>query len=263
MRRLLLMAAVVAFSLVPLTVFAQRGGGMHGGGFAGHAGFSSHSGMRAGGFGGGMRGGSPGMMSGARFSSHHSGTWHGGSGSWHGGSGSWHGGSHHRHSGPNLIIGSRFRFRYPYYAYAPFGYYSPFWWDWYSSSYDRSDNDDNYVAQRQTQQQFDQLYQQIQDLRDERDEREYGRAQSQPAPVPPAPTRSEATIQPDMSVVLVYLDKRIEEIKNYAVANEKVVVFDNNRIRKIPLADIDLAATMKLNDERGVNFQIPNPAGTE
>jgi hypothetical protein len=64
-------------------------------------------------------------------------------------------------------------------------------------------------------------------------------------------------------VVIVYLDKRIEEIKNYAVANEKVVVFDNHHIKKIPLADIDLAATMKLNDERGVDFQIPNPAGTE
>ena len=60
-----------------------------------------------------------------------------------------------------------------------------------------------------------------------------------------------------------WINKRIEEIKNYAVANEKVVVFDNHHIKKIPLADIDLAATMKLNDERGVDFQIPNSAGTE
>ena len=252
MRRLLLTAAVVAFSLVPITLFAQRGGGMHSGGFAGHAGFSSHSGMRAGGFGG-VHAGPSGMMSGARFSSHHAGLRHGNPGTRHGT-------VHHTQSGPNLIIGFHSHSRYPYYGYAPFGYYSPFWWDGYRSSYDRSDDNDNYVAQRQTQQQFDQLYQQIQDLREER---EYSRAQSQPAPAPPAPTKGEANIQPDMSVVLVYLDKRIEEIKNYAVANEKVVVFDNNRIRKIPLADIDLAATMKLNDERGVDFQVPNPAGTE
>lgn len=224
---------------------------MHGGGFAGHAGFSSHSGMRAGGFGGGMHAGPAGMMSGAHApNGFHS-------------SGIWHGTVHHTHSGPNLIIGFHTHHRYPYYGYAyPFGYYSPFWWDWYGSSYDRS-NDANYVAQRQTQQQFDQMYQQLQDLRDERDERQYIQAQSQPAPAQSAPAKTEARVEPDMSVVLVYFDKRIEEIKNYAVANEKVVVFDNHHIKKIPLADIDLAATMKLNDERGVDFQIPNPAGTE
>lgn len=251
MRRLVLTAAVVSFSLVPLTLLAQRGGGMHGGGFGGHAGFSSHSGMTAGGFGGGMRG--PGMMSGAHapHSFHSSGTWHGGT---------WHGTIHHGHSGPNLVIGFRSRFRYPYYAYAPFGYYSPFWWDWSSSSYDRSNNDDNYVTQRQAQQQIEDLSQQVQDLQQEREERAYSQP---PVPRPPAPSNTEAKIEPDMSVVLVYLDKRIEEIKNYAVANEKVVVFDNHHIKKIPLADIDLAATMKLNDERGVDFQIPNPAGTE
>jgi hypothetical protein len=247
MRRLVLTAAVVSFALVPLTLLAQRGGGMHGGGFAGHAGFSSHAGMRAGGFGG-THGGPHGMMSGARFSS----------GARH--SGTWHGTFHRGHSGPNLVIGFHSRFRNPYYAYGPFGYYSPFGWDWYNSSYDRSDNDDNYVAQRQTQQQIDDLSQQVQDLQQEREERAYSQP---PVPRPPAPSNTEAKIQPDMSVVLVYLDKRIEEIKNYAVANEKVVVFDNHHIKKIPLADIDLAATMKLNDERGVDFQIPNPAGTE
>jgi hypothetical protein len=242
----MLTAAVVSFSLVPLMVFAQRGGGMHGGGFGGHAGFSTHSGMRAGGFGGGMRGG-PGMMSSAH--------------SLHGShsSGMWHGTMHHTHSRPNLVIGFHSRHRYPYYAYAPFGYYSPFWWDWYNSSYDRSD--DNYVAQRQAQQQIDQLSQQVEDLQQEREERAYSQP---PLPRPPAaPANTEARIEPDMSVVLVYLDKRIEEIKNYAVANEKVVVFDNHHIKKIPLGDIDLAATMKLNDERGVDFQIPNRAGTE
>ena len=192
-------------------------------------------------------------MSGAHAHSFHT------SGSWNGGT--WHGMVHHTHSGPNLIIGFPSHFHYPYYAYsayAPFGYYSPFWWDWNNSSYDRSE--DNYVAQRQAQQQIDDLSQQVQDLQQEREERAYSQP---PLPRPPAPSSTEAKIVPNMSVVLVYLDKRIEEIKNYAVANEKVVVFDNHHIKKIPLADIDLAATMKLNDERGVDFQIPNPAGTE
>jgi hypothetical protein len=38
-----------------------------------------------------------------------------------------------------------------------------------------------------------------------------------------------------------------------------LVVLEGNRRKKYPLADIDLAATMKLNDERGVNFEVPNP----
>ena len=223
---------------------------MHGGGSTGHAGFSGHSGMRAGGFSGGMHAGPPGMMSGA----------HGPQG-FHSSSGMWHGTVHHTHTGPNLVIGFHTHFRYPYYAYAPFGYYSPFAWDWYNSSYDRS-NDDNYVMQRQTQQQFDQLYQQIQDLRDERDERQYSQAAA-PQPIPAPPVRAEAKNDPSMSVVLVFLDRHIQEVKNYAIANEKVVVFDDHHIKKIPLADIDLAATQKLNDERGVDFQVPNPAGTE
>jgi hypothetical protein len=250
MRRLVLTAALLSFALVPLTLRAQRGGGMHGGGSTGHAGFSGHSGMRAGGFSGGVHAGPPGMMSGAR-----------GPQGFHSSSGMWHGTVHHTHSGPNLIIGFHSHFRYPYYAYAPFGYYSPFAWDWYNSSYDRS-NDDNYVMQRQTQQQFDQLYQQIQDLRDERDERQYSQAAA-PQPVPAPSVRAEAKNDPSMSVVLVFLDRHIQEVKNYAIANEKVVVFDDHHIKKIPLADIDLAATQKLNDERGVDFQVPNPAGTE
>jgi hypothetical protein len=38
-----------------------------------------------------------------------------------------------------------------------------------------------------------------------------------------------------------------------------LVVLDGNKRTKFPLADIDLAATMKLNDERGVDFEVPNP----
>ena len=146
-------------------------------------------------------------------------------------------------------------YRYPYYY---GGYWWSPWWDWSSSSYDRSD--DNYVAQRQTQQQIDDLSQQVQDLQQEREERAYSQP---PVPRPSVPSNTQAKIEPDMSVVLVYLDKRIEEVKNYAVANEMLVVLDGNRKKKYPLADIDLAATMKLNDERGVAFDVPNPVITQ
>ena len=33
--------------------------------------------------------------------------------------------------------------------------------------------------------------------------------------------------------------------------------FDEGRTRRIPLTDLDLPATLKVNDDRGVDFQIP------
>jgi hypothetical protein len=63
--------------------------------------------------------------------------------------------------------------------------------------------------------------------------------------------------------VLVFLDRHIQEVKNYAVAHEMLIVLDGGRRTKYPLADIDLAATMKLNDERGVDFEVPNPVITQ
>jgi hypothetical protein len=109
--------------------------------------------------------------------------------------------------------------------------------------------------------QIDELSQEVQRLRQEQ---EYSSsAAAVPAPTPsPAPTAMPSAEAPKVDsglpVVLVFFDKKIQEVKNYAVMNEMLVVFDGVRTRKIPLRDVDLAATMKLNDERGVDFQIPN-----
>jgi hypothetical protein len=143
-------------------------------------------------------------------------------------------------------------YRYPgYYR----GYYSPFYWDGYGSSYDSSDSD---YVQQQTLRQIDDLNAEVQRLREEREysqpREDYSQAPMAVVPRPPKDTKLDS----DLPVVLVFLDKRIQEIKNYAVINETLVVFDGTRSKRIPLADVDLAATMKLNDERGVDFQIPN-----
>jgi len=104
--------------------------------------------------------------------------------------------------------------------------------------------------------QIDELSQEVQRLREEQ---AYSQARPAPAP-PPSPGVDSAGARMDagLPIVLVFLDKRIQEIKNYAVINETLMVFDGQRTKKIALADLDLAATMKLNDERGVDFQIPN-----
>lgn len=135
------------------------------------------------------------------------------------------------------------------------GYYSPYYWDWYGSSYDSSESD---YVQQQTARQIDDLSAEVQRLREEREYSQPREGYPQPpmAAVPRPPT--DTKFDSDLPIVLVFLDKRIQEIKNYAVMNETLVVFDGTRSKRIPLADVDLAATMKLNDERGVDFQIPN-----
>src|SRR5262249_54958820 len=109
-------------------------------------------------------------------------------------------------------------------------------------------------AQYQTNAQIDRLSDEVQELREQRAS---GLAE-QNVPRPPAQPQSEAKNE-DLPVILVFLDRHIQEVRNYAVANEMVVAFDGTRTRKYPLRDIDLAATLKLNDERGVNFDVPPP----
>src|SRR4029077_716862 len=124
------------------------------------------------------------------------------------------------------------------------GYYSPYW-DWYGSSYDSSDSD---YVQQQTARQIDDLSAEVQRLREEREysqpREDYPQAPVAAVPRPP----TDAKLDSDLPIVLVFFDKRILEIKNYAVMNETLVVFDGTRSKRIPLADVDLAATMKLND---------------
>lgn len=111
--------------------------------------------------------------------------------------------------------------------------------------------------------QIDDLSQEVQRLRQEKESSQTASALAatpapRPTPVPPQASVEPPKIDSGLPVVLVFFDKKIQEIKNYAVMNEMLVVFDGTRTRKIPLRDVDLAATMKLNDERGVDFQIPN-----
>jgi hypothetical protein len=240
MRRSLFIPALLLISGSVLC-WAQRGGGGHRGG-----------GFRA---GGGMRGPSGGMRSGG---THFSG---GGRSGFHG-----PGAFHSPHHGPVFVPrhgfhGHGFGHRnfYPYYNWYPsYAYYGGPLWDGNDSSYDARFNNDDY-ARYQTAAEINRLSDEVQRLREEREEREYNEVAAQPAPAPAPQPALKATAQPDLPVVVVFLDRHIQEVKNYAVANEMLVVLDGTRRTKYPLADIDLAATMKLNDERGVDFQIPNP----
>jgi hypothetical protein len=59
--------------------------------------------------------------------------------------------------------------------------------------------------------------------------------------------------------VLIFRDKHQEEIENYAIVGKTLWILDQDRARKIPLAQIDIAATNQANANRGVDFAIPAP----
>lgn len=70
-----------------------------------------------------------------------------------------------------------------------------------------------------------------------------------------APAEESVTVQP--STVLVFKDGHQSDVINYAIVGDTLFDFAGGRTRKILLADLDLAATHKANDDRGVDFQIP------
>jgi len=59
------------------------------------------------------------------------------------------------------------------------------------------------------------------------------------------------------ATVLVFRDQHREEIQNYAIVDSTLWNFSSQRAEKIPLGALDLPATMKANDERGLSFRLP------
>jgi len=78
-------------------------------------------------------------------------------------------------------------------------------------------------------------------------------AAPQPAPAPPAPENEDA-------VTLVFKDGRpSEQIHNYALTRTTLYVRDQHR-RDIPVDQLDLAATQKVNHDAGIDFHVPGAA---
>jgi hypothetical protein len=245
MRRLFTYAAFfLIISIVP--VCAQRGGrgfgGSHGGfsgargGSGGHTGFASHS------FGGPGFGGS--HFTGSGFS-------RSGMGS-HFGSGFGFRGDRFRGSRFDRGFRRDHGFRHHCFG-CGFGFTFGFdpWWDYWwwdsHSSYDEDAARERELANEMNSQNLEEqrmLREQDQDL--------YARPAAQP--------REEEHAQNDPATVLVFRDQHQREIQNYAIADGILWNFMPQRTEKIPLAILDIPATEKANDDRGVEFHLP-PAG--
>jgi hypothetical protein len=130
------------------------------------------------------------------------------------------------------------------------GYYDPWldWWWWdQHSSYDEDRAREIQAANEMNQESLEE-----QRARREEDQDIYAR--SEPAPQQREAARAD---DPTPATVLVFRDQHKQEVKNYAIVGQTLWAFASSRTQKIPLADLDLPATVKANDDRGLDFRVP------
>lgn len=231
MRRWLSIAAFGLLLISPPAWAQRHGGGGGGGHFASHSGSVSHSFS-------------------ASASSH-----------------AFHGGGFSRGSGVRLRTGNRYYDRrgfygrrgwYPGYGYGgcyPYGYCD--WWD-DPLAYDNSNtaDEDSYAGFYQAPAypgpyaENSGLQRDVQTLNGKID-----RLQAD------IEARNRPKSDDEPATALVFRDQHVEEVHNYAIAGGTLWVLNDHQAgKKIPLAQLDLDATVKMNDERGVDFQVPGPS---
>jgi hypothetical protein len=251
-RSLFIAAFVLLLAAVPLS--AQHGGG-HGSSGGGHAGFASHGGGFGGhssapAFGGARSGSSSAARSFARGSASRPAI---SSRSFNRGSGRGFNRSGGVRFGAYGVGSSCYYYGYGCGAYGyPWGYagfYDPYWWSDSGSSFDYDQQYQTGLAKEMNQQSLDE-----QSMRQQNDQDLY----AQWAPSAPREHREHEELnEAAPATVLVFRDEHKQEVKNYAIVGQMLWVFDLQHTQKIPLSDLDLPATTKANDARGVDFQLP------
>jgi hypothetical protein len=226
--------SIATFSLILLTlpVWAQH----RGGGGGGHIGGGGH-------FSGG----------GTHFAAH--GGFAGGSSAVHA-SGVFHGGSFGRGSGVHFRTGNPYQHHrgfygrrgfYPYASYYPYSYYGYEDPSFYDTENEDQDSYASYQAPSYTAPPPEEsgLRSDVQVLSGKID-----RLQAD------VEARSRKPEQ-EPTTALVFRDQHVEEVRNYAIAGGTLWVLNAQAAKKIPLTQLDLVATAKMNDDRGVDFQVP------
>ncbi len=118
-------------------------------------------------------------------------------------------------------------------------------YDYYGSSYYAAQND---IAQQQ--QDIDRLENEVASLREQRESQQH-EARDTPRHVP----ESKSVIS--TPTLLVFRDKHTQEVQNYAILGGTLWIFSEQKATKLPLSWLDIDATTKANEDRGVDFQLP------
>jgi hypothetical protein len=69
---------------------------------------------------------------------------------------------------------------------------------------------------------------------------------------------AETTVPDQPQTVLIFKDGHQVEVQNYAVVGNLLYDLTPGHHRKIAIADLDLKATAKQNDDLGISFQLPS-----
>jgi len=145
------------------------------------------------------------------------------------------------------------RFRRGFFPYFPYAYSYPVSYPMYvypdsygtSAPYQSYDNSYAYSQNQALADQVARLSDEVSRLRAEQEAR-----------FAPTPRQTESATAA-FPTVLVFRDRHREEVSNYAVVGQTLWIFDEQRARKIPVSQIDVPATTKVNDERGTEFHLP------
>jgi hypothetical protein len=193
------------------------------------------------------------------------------------------------HGGVNIHIRS-----YPYWGWgygwgypsAGWGYFDPWWYWWDSddnSNYDNSDYNNNVVTAEQMNEDSLRQQQMLQQEQMDGDQDAYQNAYDQgyesgQARNDAPPYNQYANVRPPLdpermqqaeqnqrqtadsimrSTVLVFRDKHKQEVENYAIVGDTLWNFAPQQTVKIPLSELDIPATIKANQDRGVTFSVP------
>jgi hypothetical protein len=144
------------------------------------------------------------------------------------------------------------------YPWAYGAYYDPFWWGDSGSSYDEDYERDRAVANDMNEQSLEQQQMMRQEEADGDQDSYSARSAGQHSE---RGGNSSGSLQQGTPIIpatlLVFRDQRREEIQNYAIVGQTLWNFAPKHTEKIPLSDLDVPATAKANEDRGVTFRIP------
>lgn len=173
----------------------------------------------------------------------------------HPSNGGFHGHHHGFHNFGNTWAGWGWGWSSPWWGWG-WGYDPSLWWGTWEDQ-DRRFDEEYYGGYERARQWNLQTLQEIQRRREE-DEAEQERAYAQRSTNRSyAPDATSQSSEPIPATVLVYRDKHKQEIQNYAIVGQTLWAFSEGRSKKIPMADLDIVATVQANDERGVAFHAP------
>jgi hypothetical protein len=122
----------------------------------------------------------------------------------------------------------------------------------YVSSYYQGDEEtSSTVGDRESgvAEEVERLADEVEQIREE----QLSREQSRQAALQPRPSGEDKTA----TTILVFRDGQQSEIHNYAIVGQTVWVFTEQRARKVPINDLNVEASTRVNAARGVEFRLP------